>query len=317
VLNLVDGIPNFFKTIREGVQFAKLGPSAMFAATSAERVPYDLTSQPYFQTPDGSITCGLPYFHWSSDMGSEPPNVSQAVLCRRAADLKTPPPTCNNLHYEAAPGVYMEPSQYASFGCVGMETDKEMYFQPGTDGGFGPARDPYHAQNDQNISLGPVTCFVQTSSVDCTSAIAPRSFYFDATSFHSPLSPGDSVLAAENHGSPYTMASTGVARPASYQWGQDEQFTGITWSQWDSSAATGTGTYAYNTCTPQCAAGNYRTDQNVTIAFANPMIVCGQWFFTQLTVTDPANSTVSGKYSIAPDSYNSMTTPDCLPPGSG
>ena len=66
LLNVIDGIPNFAKTIREGVQFAELGPSAMLAATTAERVPYNLTDQPYFETPDGNITCGLPFFHWSN-----------------------------------------------------------------------------------------------------------------------------------------------------------------------------------------------------------------------------------------------------------
>jgi len=317
VLKVIDGIPNFARTIREGVQFAELGPSAEFAVTTAERVPYDLTGRPYFQTPDGSITCGLPFFRWSSDVPAEPANISQALLCRRAADLRTPPATCDSLHYAAVPGVFMEPSEYASFTCVSMETDKEMYFQPAGNGGFGSPRDPYHAQDGQNISLGPVTCFVQTSSVDCTSTTAPRTFYFDSGSFRSPLAPGDSVLAAQNQGSPYTMASTGVARPASYDWGEYQHFSGITWSQWDSATATGTATYTYNSCTPTCAAANYQTDQNMTITFTDPMIVCGQWFFTQLTVEDPANSAVGGKFAIAPDSYDSMTTPDCLPPSNG
>ena len=316
VLKVIDGVPNFAKTIREGVQFAELGPSAMLAATTAERVPYDLTDRPYFQTPDGNITCGLPYFHWSADVPAEPANISQAVLCR--INMHTVPPAdCTNLHFDAKPGVYMEPSQYASFTCVGTQTDLEMYFQPAGNGGFGPPRDPYHAQNGQNVNLGPVTCFVQTSSVDCTSNNAPRTFHLDQNSFRSPLSPGDTVLAAQNRGSPYTPANTAVARPTSYDWGQDQHFSGITWNQWDSTMATGTATYAYDTCKPSCAAGNYQTDQNVTITFTDPMIVCGQWFFTQLTVDDPTNSAVGGKFAIAPDSYDSMTIPDCLPPSNG
>lgn len=316
VLKVIDGIPDFAKTIREGVQFAELGPSAMLAATTAERVPYDLTDRPYFQTPDGNLTCGLPYFRWSADVQAGQANIRQDVLCRISRHT-VPPANCANAHDAEAPGVFMVPSHYASFTCVSMETDKEMYFQPAGNGGFGPPRDPYHAQNGQNVNLGPVTCFVQTSSVDCTSTSTPRTFHLDPDSFRSPLSPGDSVLAAQNAGSPYTPASTGVVRPESYQWGQDQQFSGITWSQWDSTAATGTAMYTYNTCTPICAAANYRTDQSVTITFTDPMIVCGQWFFTQLTVDDPANSAVGGKFAIAPDSFNSMTIPDCLPPSNG
>ena len=285
-------------------------------ATTAERVPYDLTGRPYFQTPDGNITCGLPFFRWSADVPAEPANVSQALLCRITKHT-IPPANCNNLQFEAAPGVSMAPSQYASFTCLGMEQDKGLDFQSTSNGGLGPRRDPYHAQNGQNVNLGPVTCFVHTSSVDCTSNSAPRTFHLDPNSFRSPLSPGDSVLVAQNHGSPDTSASTAGARPSSYQPGQDSQFSNITWSQWDSVKATGTATYMFNTCTPACAAGKYQTDQNVTITFAAPMIVCGQWFFTEFTVHDPAAPSDSGTIMIAPDSYNSLTTPDCLPPSNG
>ena len=315
VLKVIDGIPNFAKTIREGVQFAELGPSAILAATTAERLPYDLTDRPYFQTPDGNITCGLLFFHWSADVPAEPTNVSQTLQCRISKHT-VPPANCNNLQFEAAPGVSMEPSQYASFTCVGMEADKLMYFQPAANGGFGPPRDPYHAQNGQNLNLGPFTCFVQTSSVDCTSTSASRTFHLDPDSFRSPLSPGDSVMAAQDQGSPYTPASTAVVRPSSYQY-NESQFSAITWNQWGATMATGTATYRFNSCTPQCAYGNYKTDTNVTITFNDPMIVCGQWFFTSFTVNDPAAPADSGSVSIAPDSYNSMTNPDCLPPSNG
>ena len=316
VLKVIDGIPNFAKTIREGVQFAELGPSAMLAATTAERVPYNLTDRPYFQIPDGNITCGLPYFRWSANVPAEPANISQAVLCRINKHTVSPA-DCTNLHFDAKPGVYMEPSQYASFTCLGTQTDLEMYFQPAGNGGFGPPRTPYHAQNGQNVNLGPVTCFVQTSSVDCTSTNAPRTFHLDPGSFRSPLSPGDSVMAAQNQGSPYTPASTAVVRPSTYQSGEYAQFSAITWNQWDATMATGTATYRYNTCTPHCADANYKTDKKVTITFNDPMIVCGQWFFTSFTVNDPAAPADSGSISITPDSYNSMTTPDCLPPSNG
>ena len=316
VLKVIDGIPNFGKTIREGVQFAELGPSAILAATTAERVPYDLTGRPFFQTPDGNITCGLPLFHWSADVPAEPADISQDLLCRITKHT-VPPADCRNLQFEAAPGVSMEPPQYASFTCVGMETDKLMYFQPADNGGLGPPRVPYHAQNGQNVNLGPVTCFVQTSSVDCTSTRAPRTFHLDQNSFRSPLSPGDSVMAAQNQGSPYIPASTAVVRPSTYQYGEDSQFSAITWNQWDATMATGTATDTFNTCTPDCAAGHLRIDKNVTIMFKDPMIVCGQWFFTKFTVIDPAAPAGSGSVSIAPDSYNSETNPDCLPPSNG
>ena len=55
----------------------------------------------------------------------------------------------------------------------------------------------------------------------------------------------------------------------------------------------------------------------MTITFTNPMIACGQWFFTELTVQDPAAPSDSGSIMIAPDTYDSMTTPDCLPPSTG
>src|ERR1035441_318467 len=153
----------------------------------------------------------------------------------------------------------MDPSQYASFTCVGREAEKLMYFQSAANGGFGPPRAPYHAQNGQNLNLGPFTCFVQTSSVDCTSTSASRTFHLDPDSFRSPLSPGDSVMAAQNQGSPYIPASTAVVRPSSYQY-NESQFSAITWSQWGATMATGTATYRFNSCTPQCAYGNYKTD---------------------------------------------------------
>ena len=249
-------------------------------------------------------------------MPAEPANISQTLLCRITKHA-VPPANCDNLQFEAAPGVSMEPSQYASFTCVGMEADKLMYFQPAANGGLGPPRDPYHAQNGQNLNLGPFTCFVQTSSVDCTSTSASRTFHLAPDSFRSPLSPGDSVMAAQNQGSPYTSASTAVVRPSTYHRGEDAQFSDITWNQWDATMATGTATYTFNTCTPACAAANYKTDKNVTITFNDPMIVCGQWFFTRFTANDPAAPADSGSVSIAPDSYNSMTNPDCLPPSNG
>ena len=52
VLDVIDAIPNFAMTIREGVQFAELGPSAMLAATTAERVPHDLTDDTFEQQAD-------------------------------------------------------------------------------------------------------------------------------------------------------------------------------------------------------------------------------------------------------------------------
>jgi hypothetical protein len=47
VLDVIDGIPNFGKTIREGVQFAELGPSAMLGTTTISGEPSQAgTDQP-------------------------------------------------------------------------------------------------------------------------------------------------------------------------------------------------------------------------------------------------------------------------------
>jgi len=285
---------------------------------TAERVHYDLTGQPYFETPDGNITCGLPFFHWSNLSPPSAAGSQQAVICRIKKYTVPPPAACKSRQDGGTPpGVLMEPYQYASFTCLNVLDDQDMIYEPAANGGAAQPRNPYHAHSGQDINLGPVICFVQTSSVDCTSTTAPRTFHLDPDSFRSPLSPADSVLAAENRGSPDTPASTAVVRPSTYQSGNNTVFSNITWNQWDSATATGTATYRFNTCTPNCAAGNYQTDQNVTISFTDPMIVCGRWFFTELTVHDPAAPSDSGTIMIAPDSYDSMTTPDCLPPSTG
>lgn len=127
VLDVLDSFPNFGKTIREGVQFAELGPSAMLAATTAERVPYDLTKSPYFQTPAGNISCGVPFFTWWPHTPSEPSYIRDAVECR-IVNNTVEPTSCHDLPFEATPAAYMEPGEYASFTCVQREQDKPMDF---------------------------------------------------------------------------------------------------------------------------------------------------------------------------------------------
>ncbi len=237
--------------------------------------------------------------------------------CRIASNT-VEPTNCHDLPFEATPAAYMEPGEYASFTCVQREQDKPMDFLYAPDSGLGPQRQPYHAANGQNINLGPATCFVQTSSVDCAANGSEHTFHLDPGSFRSPLSPADSVLAAQNiGGTPYTYASTGVSRPASYQWGKYSSFSDITWQEWGTSQATGTATYRFNTCTPICAARHYQTDLHVTISLTGPRIVCGGWFFTELHIDDPGDAAGSGGAQIAPDSYSPGRPGGCLPPSSG
>jgi hypothetical protein len=312
VLDVLDAIPNLGKTIRESIQFAKLGPLSVSAVTIAQRMPYDLTESPFFQTPDRNIACGLPNFKWWPDQSTPQTAISQ-VDCRITKHTVAPT-DCSTDQFEAAPGVRMEPSEYASFTCTGLDGDLPMYSIATSNGGLTP-RTPYHAHNGQNINLGPVTCFVQTSSVDCSSNTSPYSFHLDPTSFRSPLIAGDSVLAAENAGGPNILAASGVVEPSTYPVGSDAILSGISWTEWDAGLAIGSAsTLTFNTCQPACASGNYQKDHNVTVTFTDPNIVCGKWFFTELNIQDVDDPQLSSRRNIAPDTDAQGY---CLPPSAG
>jgi hypothetical protein len=280
--------------------------------TASAQQPYDLTKSPFFQTPDGNIKCGLPGFKWWPDQPGEPAPFNQTVDCRITRHT-IPPANCANFHYEATPGVEMQPSEYASFTCVGMEQDQPMYGIETSGGGL-KTRNPYHARADQDLNLGPATCLVGAASVDCASSDGKHRFHLDPDSFRSPLAPGDSVLAAENTGAVTTNASSGAVRPAKYEFGENV-LSDVSWTTWNPDQATGSATYEFNTCQPQCAAGNFRTDHDVSIKFIDPKIVCGQWFFTHLSVADPADAEVNGALPIAPDT--DAQGRQCLPPSNG
>jgi hypothetical protein len=270
------------------------------ATATATATAYDLTKSPHFQTPDGNISCGLPGFQWSSDQAAGPSYASQAVDCRIMKHT-VPPANCTNVPYEASPAVWMAPGEYASFTCLDMERDLPMDSIEDSSGGL-KARPLYQARAGQDINLGPASCVVATSSVDCTSSDGKHGFHLDSASFRSPLLPGDTVQAAQNAGAMNTNANTGMVKPAKYLIGNDGSFEGISWTQWSAQQAVGTAaTYEFNTCQPQCAAGNYQTDDNVTIKFIDPQIVCGQWFFTKLYVQDSETAEATGQFPIVPD----------------
>jgi hypothetical protein len=286
--------------------------SADATATATVR-PYDLTKSPRFQTPDGNISCGLPNFQWSSSQSAQPSYLSQALDCR-IMKHSVAPVNCSDLPYEASPAVYLAPGEYASFTCLSQELDLPMDSIEDSDGGL-KSRPPYQARAGQDINLGPATCAVAMSSVDCTSSDGKHGFHLDSASFRSPLLPGDTVLAAQNAGAMNTNANTGMVRPAKYLIGNDGSFDGISWTQWTAQQATGTAaTYQFNKCQPECAAGNYQTDDNVTIKFIDPMVVCGQWFFTKLSVQDSETADATGQFPITPDAGAHGS---CLPPSNG
>ena len=290
------------------------GSSSAGATASAQRAPYDLTRSPFFQTPDGNIKCGLPGFRWWSDQPAEPASVSQAVDCR-IGKHSVPPADCSNSDSEESPGVYMPPSEYASFTCLGMQGILPMYSIE-TSGGSLKSRSPYRAHAGQIINLGPVTCSVGTGSVECTSSDGKHRFHLDRASFRSPLNSADAVLAAENPGGAEIKANTGAVKPAKYLAGKDSSLSDISWSKWNANLAVGSAAiYQFNTCQPDCAAASYRTDHNVIIKFTDPKIVCGMWFFTEVSVNDAADSQGGGQLSIAPDT--DARGYQCLPPSNG
>ncbi|HEU5392134.1 MAG TPA: hypothetical protein VFV73_40210 [Streptosporangiaceae bacterium] len=313
VLNVLKAVPELGKTIREGVQFAELGPSSTLATTTAQRVPFDLTNSPFFQTPDGNITCGLPFYSWPGQASVSPP-ASQELDCR-INNHTVAPANCADLHYEAWPAASMIPGQYASFACIAADPQLPMYSIQGADGGLKP-RDPYHAHDGQNINLGPDTCFVRTTSVDCSSNTGPYTFHLDPGSFRSPLISGDSVLAAQLLGAMYISTSTAVFEPSEYVPAKDAELSGISWTEWNANLAIGSAaTFTFNTCQPECAAAHDQIDKDVSFTFSDPMIVCGKWFFTKLDIQDPADSQVSGPRSIAPETDANGN--QCLAPSSG
>lgn len=312
MLDILDSIPELGKTIREGIQFAELGQSAALATTTAERVPYDLTKSPFFQTPDGNITCGLPYFAWPGQTAASPP-ASQELDCA-IKNHTVAPANCGNLDYEAFPSASMVPGEYASFTCVAADPQLPMYSIEQSDGSLKP-RTPYHAHDGQNLDPGPDTCYVRTTSVDCSSNTSPYSFHLDPGSFRSPLISGDSVMAAQLTGDEHISTKTAVVEPSKYPVGTFAQLSNISWTEWNSNLAIGSADYTFNSCQPNCAASTYQIAKDVTITFTDPEVVCGRWFFTKLDIQDPADSHVGGQETIAPDADANGN--QCLAPSSG
>jgi hypothetical protein len=66
--------------------------------------------------------------------------------------------------------------------------------------------------------------------------------------------------------------------------------TGITWSTWDTQSAKGNGSWGYNTCKPNCAAGNV-THYSTTILISNP--TSGQFREMQENQSGPFGKTYS------------------------
>jgi hypothetical protein len=299
-VNVLDSIPELGKTIREGIQFAELGPSAATATTTAQRVPFDLTKSPFFQTPDHNIKCGLPNFTWWPDQPPPSEADTQQLDCAIATHTVAPADCLVQEHYESWTGVTMIPGRYASLGCIAADPELPMYSTEQPDGSL-KTRPPYQASAGQNINLGPVTCFVEASSVDCSSSTSPYSFHLDPGSFRSPLLSGDSVMAAQVEGAPSISTSTAVIEPSTYQPARDAAFKNISWTEWNAELAVGSGDLYFNSCQPGCPSGNYTTDKDVGFTLSQPMIVCGKWFFTKLDIQDPTNPEVSGSRSIAPE----------------
>jgi hypothetical protein len=63
----------------------------------------------------------------------------------------------------------------------------------------------------------------------------------------------------------------------------NEYVTGIIWSSWTATRAAGTGTVHYNDCTPNCAAGHFRTAA-ATLTLSKPASCKGAVVFTSLRV---------------------------------
>jgi hypothetical protein len=312
VLDILDSVPELGKTIREGVQFAELGPSAALATTTAERVPYDLTKSPFFQTPDGNITCGLPFYPWPGQAAASPPD-SQELNCAIGRHTFAPA-NCSNLDYEAFTSASMRPGEYASFACVAADPLLPMYSIEQSDGSL-KSRTPYHAHDGQNLDLGPATCFVRTTSVDCNSNTSPYTFHLDPGGFSSPLLSGDSVVAAELTGDEHISTKTAVVEPSTYPIGLYAELKDMSWTEWNAHLAIGSAAYTFNDCQTGCATPHYRTDQDVTVTFTDPEVVCGKWFFTKLDIQDPADSHAGGQETITPDTDANGN--QCSSPGSG
>jgi hypothetical protein len=82
-----------------------------------------------------------------------------------------------------------------------------------------------------------------------------------------PTGPAEPVLLIECNGN-------GVTEPPSYVLACGDGnggLSGMTWSSWTSSGATGTGEYYENTCDPDCASGTF-DDTPVTVVLSGPVI---------------------------------------------
>lgn len=62
--------------------------------------------------------------------------------------------------------------------------------------------------------------------------------------------------------------------------------TGIRWTSWTATKATGTGTVHANDCTPNCAAGHFHTARG-TVALSKPTRCKGSLAFSHLHVSSP------------------------------
>jgi hypothetical protein len=88
----------------------------------------------------------------------------------------------------------------------------------------------------------------------------------------------------------------------------------MTWTSWNSTVATGSGTEKLDDCTPNCAAGTLHAVP-VRVTLSRPVMVCvsggGKWFWTRLSFTWPAGLPAAlsgGNAPLNPFDYAGITS---------
>jgi hypothetical protein len=122
--------------------------------------------------------------------------------------------------------------------------DGQGYWLAAGDGGifaFGSA--PFHGSAGAAPPAHPVAAIAATPD---------GGGYWLATSVTGPT-PVPSVPQVDDCGAPQIQPTAFILACADH----NAFFQNLRWSSWSASSARGTGTYVYNTCTPDCAAGTF------------------------------------------------------------
>jgi hypothetical protein len=159
------------------------------------------------------------------------------------------------------------------------------------------------------IFVGLGTALVQATWATVDSAMNSSSHILTVSKGAAPPSPAASPTSTPTTGTPAPPTTqpmlialsgdTPVYEPSSIGYTGDGtgELSGVTWSSWGPSGASGTGTDQINDCVPECYDGTI-TNYQATVSLSNASQTQEGYIFTELTIDDMGAPQPSNSYSL-------------------